>query len=358
MKKALLISALTLGLACPGFAQQTKILTADKGNDYGLVYSLPDTGLLITVTAKRTVYLAGPYAKYAKKYLATDKVISEGYEEWTITDVTVDRYGAVNPESQYIMTVKPGSQTFIAVNQDGMIQTINRKPAENIGDTLYRPAEQIPSEAIPTGKEYLQFVDEDFIASQSSAKQAEMLAANIMEVRDARLSLTRGTADTMPTDGRQLELMLNSLNKQEQDMTAAFTGNSYSETVTRTFTFVPEDDTTMTLFRFSDFKGFCSANDYAGSPFTVRVNVTARGSLPVDANGKEKEIPKDGVRYTIPGSAQITLTHDNNTYYNRELEFGQMGIVFGLNPNLFTDKKNPSYAIFNPITGGLLELGN
>lgn len=357
MKKLLLFASLAITFGSGLHAQQTKILTADKGNDYGLVYSLPDTGLQITVVAQRTVYIAGPYARFAKKYLATDKVISEGYEEWSITDVQVSQYGAVNPASQYIMTLKPGSQTFIAVDQDGMIRSINRKPVDDIPEPSYRP-ENLPEVIRPTGKEYLQFVDEDFIASQSSAKQAEMLAANIMEVRDARLSLTRGTADTMPTDGKQLELMLNSLNQQERDMTAAFTGNSYTETVTRTYTYVPEEDTTSVLFRFSDFKGFCSANDYAGSPFTIRVNVTARGTLPVDANGKEKEMPKDGVRYTIPGAAQITLSHDNRTYYNRELEFGQMGIVFGLNPSLFTDKKNPAYAVFNPITGGLKELGN
>ncbi|MDE5902244.1 MAG: DUF4831 family protein [Muribaculaceae bacterium] len=32
-------------------------------------------------------------------------------------------------------------------------------------------------------------------------------------------------------------------------------------------------------------------------------------------------------------------------------------MIFGLAPNLFTDRKEPSYAIFNPVTGGLKELG-
>lgn len=50
----LTIAAVMLG----GFgssAQQTKILTADKHNEYGLVYTLPITTLEIEVTAKRTV---------------------------------------------------------------------------------------------------------------------------------------------------------------------------------------------------------------------------------------------------------------------------------------------------------------
>lgn len=41
-----------------------------------------------------------------------------------------------------------------------------------------------------------------------------MLAESLMEIREAKVSLTRGTAETMPTDGRQLELMLESLRHQ------------------------------------------------------------------------------------------------------------------------------------------------
>lgn len=282
-------------------------------------------------------------------------MISENGERWSISEVAVRPYGAVEPDSKYIMQLKPGSTTFIGVAEDGMLRSINKEPKQPAPVMFNRPSP--PVEKV-TGKEYLQFVDEDFIASQSLAKQAEMLAENIMEVRDARLSLTRGTADAMPTDGRQLELMLNSLQEQEQAMTAAFTGSSYKETIARTYTYVPEEDDTEILIRFSDFKGFCAPNDYAGAPVGIRVNVTARGSLPKDDNGNEKQMPKDAVRYCIPGAAQITISYEGETLYNRELEFAQFGVEYGLAPNLFTDKKNPSYAIFNSVTGGLEELGS
>ena len=141
-------------------------------------------------------------------------------------------------------------------------------------------------------------------------------------------------------------------------MTAAFTGSAYSETVSRTFSFVPEEDGEEILFRFSDFKGFCAPNDYAGAPVRIKVNITAQGELPVDDKGQEKQIPKDAVRYCIPGEAQVSLSFDGKTLYNRELEFAQFGVIFGLSPSLFTDKKEPSYAIFNPVTGGLREIGS
>lgn len=339
------------------FAQQTKLLTAEKHNEYGLVYSLPITALEISITAEKETLIAGPYSNYAKKYIAADKVIAESGEKWTIKNISVRPYGAVNPDeqSQFLMQLKPGSTTFIGVSSDGMLLSLNKEPETPAKEPAYTPA---PDEAPLSGKEYLRYVDEDFIASQSTAKQAQMLGENIMEIRDAYISLTRGTADNMPVDGRQLELMLQSLKEQETALTAAFTGCSYSESVTRTFTFLPEDDEEVTLLRFSDFKGFCAPTDYAGIPVTLSTVVTARGSLPTDAEGREKMIPKDAIQYCIPGNARISIIMEGETLYNKELEFAQFGLRFGLDPKLFTDKKSPSFATFNPITGGLMELGS
>ena len=350
----LLLAVSVLTWSSKTFAQQTKILSADKHNEYGLVYSLPVTALRITVVAEKETLIAGPYARYAGKYIGASTPIAESGEKWIIKSVSVSPYGAINPESRYLMQLKAGSTSFIQVDTNGMLLAVNTEteaPEEHTVAPDQKFGEQF------TGQEYLQYVDEDFIASQSTAKQAQMLAENLMEVRDAYLSLTRGTADTMPVDGKQLELMLQSLKEQQRAMTAAFIGCSFKETVTRTYTFVPEEDTSEVLFRFSDFKGFCGAQDYAGAPVNIRINITAEGKLPVDANGKEKEIPKDAIRYCIPGEAQVTLSYEGATLYNREMEFAQFGCEFGLSPALFTDKKQPSYATFNPVTGGISELG-
>ena len=44
-------------------AQQTRVLTADKHNDYGLVYSLPLTGVKIKVKALKETRISGPYGQ-------------------------------------------------------------------------------------------------------------------------------------------------------------------------------------------------------------------------------------------------------------------------------------------------------
>ena len=351
--KAFLLMAAAL-LTGSATAQQTKILTADKHNEYGLVYTLPTTALKIEVAARRTVKIAGPYWQYAKKYIGTDNVVRENAESWEITGVQVTPYGVPDTENRYLMQLKPGALTYISVGDDDMLLAINKEvaaPAVDLAGPMYMRRKD------PNIQAYLQYVDEDFISSQSSAKQAQMLAQNLMEVRDARISLTRGTADNMPKDGRQLELMLESLKAQEDAFMAAFRGITDEMTVTRIYTFTPGDEGRTVLFRMSDFAGFVEADDYSGDPVYVTVEDRHDAELPTDAKGETKKLPKDAVAYTIPGDAKVTLSHKGVSLWSGRGEYAQYGVQFGLAPALFSDKKARSYAVFDTATGALKELG-
>ena len=48
-------------------AQTTQRLTADRTNEYGLIYTLPSTVIDITMRIERTVKRPGEFNKYAKK---------------------------------------------------------------------------------------------------------------------------------------------------------------------------------------------------------------------------------------------------------------------------------------------------
>lgn len=353
--KGILIAAALFGSFAAADAQQTKILTAEKHNEYGLVYSLPKTALQIDVTARKRTRIAGDFYQYAKKYIGTDRVITDNSEEWTITYIRATPYGVADTETQYLMQLKPGATTYMGVGDDGMLLSVNCKPIRN--ELPFLPEKQL-SEKRHTGKEYLQYVNEDFLGSQSKAKQAEMLAASLMEVRDSYISLTRGTADNMPTDGKQLELMLSSLREQEKALTEAFTGLSYEDEESRSFAFTPGAEGRHVLFRLSSFAGFAGADDYSGDPVNVTVKIVRQGTLPQDVNGEPKKFPKDGIAYCLPGTARITVSFKGEDLFSHDYEMGQYGAVFGLNPQLFTSKKDPSYAVFSDVTGGLLEIGS
>ncbi len=336
-------------------AQQTKILTAEKYNEYGLVYSLPKTSVSITVTARKQTFIAGRYFQYAKKYLGMDRVIKENSEKWEILSVDVVPFGTADTSTQYLMQLKAGATTYIGVAEDGMILSINSEPAPVSLPVAKYSLSETPS---VNPEEYLNYVDEDFLASQSTSRQAAMLAQSLLETRETRMALASGTAENTPSDGRQLELMLTSLSAKEKALTEAFTGISYSQTATKTFTFTPEREGRETLFRLSDFAGFVAADDYSGAPVYINTKILKRGELPKDINGEEKKFPKDGIVYAIPGSVSLSISFQGENLWSRELEVAQFGTTFALSPSLFTAKKNPSYAIFSEITGGILEIGN
>lgn len=355
LSKLIIPLALSVALAAP--AQQTKKLTAEKHNEYGLVYSLPQTQLSITLTLNKTVETAGPFCQYAKKYLGTDRVVAEDRTAWSIIDVKVTPFGVADTSQQYLMQLKPGSPTYISVTPDGgMICAINaetRAPQLPVAESMG----VLENTLVWNPDEYLQYVGEDFLSSQSMSRRAQMLAESIMEVRDAKIALTRGTADNMPSDGEQLSLMLKSLAHQEETMTRAFTGHTYSEQLVATYIYTPEKEGKSVLMRLSAFDGPTTPDDYAGEPLYVSLKITQRPQLPRDEKGEEKKIPKDAVIYRIPGEAAVTLSYRARNIWEATLPVAQFGVDFGVSPTLFTDRKTPSFAIFNPVTGFLEEIG-
>ena len=353
MKNLFLTIALSMA-ALAAFPQQTSLLTAEKHNEYGLVYTLPRTEIRIRLTATRQTRHAGPYYQYAKKYLGNGNVVMEDAEIWSITSAELLSYGVPDPEKRYLMQLKPGATTFMSVADNGMLLSINTETEQ--ADMSPCPTDTKANPG-PGVRDYLKYVDQDFTSSQSSAKQAEMLASSLMDVRDAYLSLTRGTADNMPTDGHQLDLMLSSLRDQELSLTRAFTGMTETEVITRDFTFSPQTEGRDILCRLSDFSGFVGKDDYSGDPVYITLRLVSEAELPVDNNGEEKKLPKDAVAYAIPATMEVTVSFAGDTLADQQMQMAQFGTVFGLAPSLFTDKKAPSYAIFDPATGALREIG-
>ena len=127
MKYALLSLCLLLTTSL-GFAQETKRLTAEKHNEYGLIFSLPKTHLDLEVVATKTIRKAGPYCQYAEKYLGIPGAITQDSEEWSIASVKAIPYGLPDPEEQYLMQFKSGSEGYIVLDENGLLLSINTEP--------------------------------------------------------------------------------------------------------------------------------------------------------------------------------------------------------------------------------------
>ena len=72
-----------------------------------LVYSLPSTTVRLQVKAQKENFYAGPYAKYAQKYLGID-VRQKDAVTCTVTSVTMESYTEADQAVRY--TIAPGAQ--------------------------------------------------------------------------------------------------------------------------------------------------------------------------------------------------------------------------------------------------------
>ena len=303
-----LAAALTASM--PAFAQETQRLTANKHNEYGLIYSLPKTHVNIEVEAVRTVKKAGPYYRYAEKYLGVKNPITEDSQTWAVKDVQMSAFGVPDKDSEWLMKFKAGSSPFVVLDAAGLPLAINTDPEREV---VERKRNQMADKSVLDGTDYSSVFTEDMVASESLMKRAETAAAKIFELRESRNDLVSGNADQMPPDGASLKLMLDELNRQEQTLTAMFVGTTQLETRVVRFDYEPKKDVDgEVVFRVSDVNGIVDSNDLSGEPVYITVKTTQKGELPVDDKGKEKELPKGAVMYNIPGLATVTLTYDGN----------------------------------------------
>lgn len=339
----------------PSFAQETQKLTANKHNEYGIIYSLPVTHFNIEVEAVKTVKKAGPYYRYAEKYLGVKAEITADSQEWDISDVQLSSYGLPDKTTEYLMKFKSGSAPYLLLDSNGLPLAINAEADEAVAT---RKRNKMDDPTVLDNAAYANSLSEDVIASESLMKRAEATAAKIFELRESRNDLASGSADQMPPDGASLKLMLDELNRQEQALTALFLGTTRTETQVFRFDYLPTKATDgEVVFRVSDFTGVTDKNDLSGDPVYLSLKITEKGELPVDEKGVEKKIPDGAVMYCIPGRAEVALSFNGKTVARESLPVAQFGVKFGLEPKMFTDKKQPAYVIFNPDTGAVKELG-
>lgn len=356
--KVIAIFALAAVLPFTAEAQTSHRITAGKASDYGLVYSLPLTALDIYIEAELTTEKPGDFHNYARRYLGVTDAVTKEKHSADVKSVTVIPRGVANPEERWVAQFKTGSTPYMLLSPEGVPLAINTDiPVEIIEPEIPEPVAAGPTAL--EAPEAAQAVTADMARSSSTGKKAELAAQRIFELREMRSDILGGQADKMPTDGAAMQLVLNNIAAQEAALTAMFTGTKSTSTVVERFTFMPDssDVAGRVIARLSAVEGLVDADNLAGAPITLNLRVIEEGREPVNEKGEEKTFPKGGVAYCVPGTAEVTIDYAGRRVAKRTVDLAQIGVVFGLNPALFTDKKEPSKVLFDPATGSILTLG-
>lgn len=338
-------------------AQNTVKMSAVKGNDYGVAYSLPKTSITITVNYTKTTRKAGEFYQYADRYLSISKPITEDATIYSISKLDASTQGIIDKDKSYLVEFKSNTTApFVTLTADGIICAIN---SDYTFEKNNLSAEEVQSPiSLPNPRSFL---SEEILRAGSTAKQAELVAKQIYRLRESRTNILTGEADNMPPDGNAYKLVMAQLEEQEKALTAMFVGTEVLETGSKSFTVIPDEKSieNRIIFRFSTKLGVVDANDLSGAPVYLSLKNLEPKVEQILTPKEEKELEKKfsaGIIYNIPGKGMLKISYNGKDYVNKECDIVQYGIQDVLIPKMFDNNKMPIKVIFYPDLGAIKQI--
>ncbi|MDR1097924.1 MAG: DUF4831 family protein [Tannerella sp.] len=350
------IALVSLFLCALGAAAQTKVekIVPTKASGDGVTYFLPKTSFVVNAEITKVTVKAGPYYRYAERYLGVKDVATEDIVYHELGKITLQSKGIPDSDNMYRIefrqkTVAP----FAFLTPDGLLCAINEVyvPEERPEDAkVDKGASTVP----PASSVYT----EDLLMAGSVARQAEVAAKQIYRLRESRTDILTGDADNLPPDGEAMKIVISKLEDQEKALTKLFTGTETRETAYYDVSIMPEDELEHeVLFRFSSKLGILDDDDLGGEP--VYMNLTALERAPeLDPKEAEKKakLLKGAVVYNVPGRARVEILRGNRSVLKRDVPVVQFGTQEALAPVILEDKKEPVKVVFYPETGAIRQI--
>lgn len=352
MKNLLIITSLLVSVSVMA---QTKVVkkNAVKSNNFGITYSLPKTSLVVDAEVTKVTSKAGPYYKYAEKYLGVKDAITEDNVYYELGKINVANKGIPDPDNTFVVEFKQGTVApYAFLTEEGLLCTINADyevpQPEKDASKKKTDANKTPQSSVYT---------EELLMAGSTSKQAEVAAKQIYRIRESRMNILTGEADNLPPDGEAMKLVIEQLEEQEKALVNLFVGTKTNEVIIHKQTLIPTGDLDKeVLFRFSRLLGVVAADDLGGTPVYINLKATDKAPVLDAKEAAKKEKTMKGIIYNIPGKASIDISMDKKTLFKGELQITQFGTQEGLAPVMFEDKKAPVKVFFHPETGAIKQI--
>lgn len=318
----------------------------------GIAYVLPKTVLTATVTYKQIKQTPGPYAQYAERFLGLNAVIQNEQTVHELLNVTLS--SAAVPDQTAWFHVKPTDTKrplVVSLSAEGFLLGCNLSKQETPTETAQQPAAK---EA--TGSAFTQTMPESMLTrdmqqATSTAKLAELAAAQIFSIRETRMSLLQQETEHTPADGRSFSLILEELNRLETYYMELFSGKKTSVLLEKTLTFEPKREEEVVLFRFNQQFGMVDKNDLSGNPISIKLTKQLAPDMSSLKKREEKKPALPGIYYRTPCPTTISIFDAQHTYVVATLPVPQFGSI-----NILPVSMVRTFRLC-PLTGSLLEAG-
>lgn len=273
---------------------ESQIINPGQGVPAGaIVYSLPMTALHFKVTAEYESFIAGPYAKFAQKYLGV-QAREESGEKYRISSVQLIPYIEADPSVNIALNLgnnKNASANFLEminqgllmwsdsyegkseamqypslINNSVLLRSMTGSNLTNEMTTLFRTVQG------RSGMERTA-VQQTQVVEKSLEKRAEETANMIFKLRIKRMEIITGETDAT-FSGDALRAAIEEMNRLEKEYLDLFLGKTETGKQSMSFDVVPKTDNDKQIyiaFRLSDSQGLLPANNLSGRPIVLEL---------------------------------------------------------------------------------------
>jgi len=307
-----------------------------------LTYSLPQTVLSFDVEAVRESFFAGPYARYAEKYLGIE-ARQQDATSYQLSSVKMTPCIEADPQHRYMVYLPDGSgSNFLKLTSQGLVsvsdgsfgaQTVWRFPVKVDGDFAANGvSSNFTSESstlIKTVKADSVFnqvaVSQDIVVAKSLEQKAREAADMILSLRKTRVQIITGDTDASYS-GEAMGAAIEEIARLEKEYLTLFTGYSEYQTQKMKFDLVPTTEArnnVFVAFRLSDSNGLVSADDVSGKPYLVDI-------VPEELAGAAPQAGKSSgkgtaIRYRVPAVCDVKLSDGVSIIFQTRVPVYQYG---------------------------------
>ena len=307
-----------------------------------LTYSLPSTTIMLEVEAVQESFYAGPYAKYAEKYLG---IKARQKDETTVhlTRVAMSPFVEADQSRRYSISVPEGQieGTFFRFAAGGLISFSDamygevsqwRFPVDAQGDFSGKGVSSNLTSQSATlyhngGKSA---VKQSMLVGKTAEQRASEAADMILKLRAQRLQIVTGDTDATYS-GEAMGAAIAEITRLEEEYMMLFTGYSESQTQTMSFEVVPSADQegqVYIAFRLSETDGLVPAENLGGKPVIMQI-IPQEFMVPevptVDEKGKKKPVPAVLAYYRIPAVCTVKLMDGADLLLQTRMPVYQLG---------------------------------
>lgn len=311
-----------------------------------LVYCLPSTVVTLEVEAVQEKFYAGPYAKYAEKYLGM-KVRQKDETTYQLNQIKMVPFVEADLSKRYTLSVSKGSvdASFLKFSASGLVafadaqvggETQWRFPKRTSGDFSGKGvSSNLTSEATVLYKNDRKetaynkvSVQQNVIVAKTPEKKAAETADMILNLRKQRLQIVTGDTDATYS-GEAMAAAIEELTRLEEEYMTLFTGYSETQVQKMHFEVIPDparENQRYIAFRLSDAAGLVPADNLSGKPILMEFVPQEIAPVEEPAEVDPKKVPATLAYYRIPAICTVKLTEGVDILLQSRMPVYQLGV--------------------------------